>query len=60
MAQAVRGQDDAEFGQAQLVREAATQNINPQQVFFCFLGRQLFVRSFRCNVAIQLGSTSAF
>ncbi|URE17001.1 Protein kinase C terminal domain [Musa troglodytarum] len=32
MAQAVRGQDDAEFGQAQLVREAATRNINPQQL----------------------------
>nr|XP_018684473.1 PREDICTED: uncharacterized protein LOC108953379 [Musa acuminata subsp. malaccensis] len=32
MAQAVRGQDDAEFGQAQLIREATTQNVNPQQV----------------------------
>ncbi|CAD5187100.1 unnamed protein product [Musa acuminata subsp. malaccensis] len=52
MAQAVRGQDDAEFGQAQLIREATTQNVNPQQ--------SSLVRSFRRNVVIQLGNTSAF
>ncbi|CAL9194466.1 unnamed protein product [Musa hybrid cultivar] len=59
MAQAVRGQDDAEFGQAQLIREATTQNVNPQQVFV-FFRKSSFVRSFRRNVVIQLGNTSAF
>ncbi|CAL9124360.1 unnamed protein product [Musa acuminata var. zebrina] len=61
MAQAVRGQDDAEFGQAQLIREATTQNVNPQQVFVFFRKSfRSFVRSFRRNVVIQLGNTSAF
>ncbi|RWW26731.1 hypothetical protein GW17_00008870 [Ensete ventricosum] len=36
MAQAVRGQDDAEFGQAQFIQEAAPQNMSPQQVLYFF------------------------